>query len=307
METTSALFKSFLEAIQITEKQREDAHTKYNGVCETLHKSFYATKYTGSTNFLFGSYKTCTLVGPMDKMQDVDVLFKIDEDTYINYQYNPSGMLQKIRTILQDTYTTTDHIAAWGKVVLVEFSEGHFNVELLPGFEQEDGTFKIPNTSNGGSWEEFNPRDELDAFAESNSATGGKARGLVQMIKKWVKNTPSLKYKSYCIMNDVISFYEYAYGNKVSAESYDSILISFYAYLENHTPSHLQDYQSQITTAKKRAVRAEELAKEGKMIEASQEWRKIFGNSFPLAQENSTTESKSQTIVNPARPWHSGK
>lgn len=36
----------------------------------------------------------------MCETQDVDVLFKIDDDTYEQYKDNPAGLLQKIRHTL---------------------------------------------------------------------------------------------------------------------------------------------------------------------------------------------------------------
>ncbi|MBD5163200.1 MAG: hypothetical protein HDT09_00680 [Bacteroidales bacterium] len=43
----------------------------------------------------------------MDENQDVDVMFKISEEIYEQYKTRPGDMLQKVRNILKDTYTTT--------------------------------------------------------------------------------------------------------------------------------------------------------------------------------------------------------
>jgi len=51
-------FKNFNKNIRLTDKQEEDAKTKYDGVCKSLHNYYYPNKkYDGSTKFLFGSYK----------------------------------------------------------------------------------------------------------------------------------------------------------------------------------------------------------------------------------------------------------
>ena len=96
-------------------------------------------------------------------------------------------MLQEVRGILKEKYTTTDKIKAWGKVVLINFSDGHHNVELLPALELDDKTFKIPNSENGGSWEIFNPREELEKFKISNENTHGLTRNLIKMMKSWAQ------------------------------------------------------------------------------------------------------------------------
>lgn len=75
--------------------------------------------------YLFGSYKTKTNVRPLTEDQDVDVLFKIPQSTYDKFdKYESNGqaaLLQEVRNILKEKYTTTDTIKAWGKVVLVQF------------------------------------------------------------------------------------------------------------------------------------------------------------------------------------------
>ena len=302
-DTIIKLFSTFLGNLQLTTNQREDAQTKYTGVCKTLYPVFYGGTYTDDAKYLFGSYKTKTHIAPMCETQDVDALFKIDDDTYEQYKYNPAGLLQKIRHALKDRYKTTETIKVWGKVVLVQFSDNHHNVELLPALEQEDGTFLIPNTENGGTWEVFDPRSQVNSFSESNKDTDGKTRSLVQMMKKWVKETTTLCYKSYCIVEDVIRYLDEVYDNEVSSVQYDKLVEGFLIFLENNTPDHLNSQKNHISTAKTRVVKAIELAAEGKNIAASREWRKLFGSYFPLAEKDEVVKSKPTSIVNPAKPW----
>lgn len=112
-------FKSFCEKIRLTDAQEEDAKTKYNGVCKKLHDSYYTDSYTGSTKLLLGSYKTKTNVRPLSEDQDVDVLFKIPEETFKKfYQYQSNGqsaLLQEIRNFLNEKFSTTEEIRAWGE------------------------------------------------------------------------------------------------------------------------------------------------------------------------------------------------
>lgn len=296
-DTISKIFDTFVDNIQLSANQKEDAKTKYTGVCETLYPHFYEGEYTDNAKYLFGSYKTKTHIAPMTDTQDVDVLFKIDEDSYEQYKNNPSGLLQKIRNALKDKYTTTETIKVWGKVVLVKFADNHHNVELLPALEQEDGTFLIPNTENGGSWESFDPRSQVDSFKDSNKATGGKTRILVQMLKKWVRENACLSYKSYCIVDDVIRYLDDIYDNDVASTELDVLIKGFFIYIENNLPAHLEDQKSYISTAKDRAVKATEFAAEGKNKSATTEWRKIFGTYFPMADKDEEKKSESAIVV----------
>lgn len=298
-------FTTFIENITLTQTQSDDAKKKYTGVCEKLYDAYYTGDYDESKKYLFGSYKTKTNVRPLTSDQDVDVLFKILQETFDKYEaYESNGqeaLLQEIRDILKEKYTTTDKIKAWGKVVLVNFSEGHHNVELLPALELEDNTFKIPNTENGGSWDIFDPRKEVDLFNESNSDTNGLTRDLAKMLKAWAHNTTSMSYKSCDRMDDIMTFLSENYSSGKEETSYSKIVFDYYDYMSNHCDEKLKSY---IDTALGRARKALEYEDNDQPKEASEEWRKIFGSEFPKVTENPKHESKSESISsNPIRPW----
>lgn len=298
-------FTTFIENITLTQAQSDDAKKKYTGVCEKLYDVYYTGDYDEGKKYLFGSYKTKTNVRPLTSDQDVDVLFKIPQETFDKYEaYESNGqeaLLQEIRDILKEKYTTTDKIKAWGKVVLVNFSEGHHNVELLPALELEDNTFKIPNTENGGSWDIFDPRKEVDLFNESNSDTNGLTRDLAKMLKAWAHNTTSMSYKSCDRMDDIMTFLSENYSSGKEETSYSKIVFDYYDYMSNHCDEKLKSY---IDTALGRARKALEYEDNDQPKEASEEWRKIFGSEFPKVTENPKRESKSESISsNPIRPW----
>lgn len=298
-------FTTFIENITLTQAQSDDAKKKYTGVCEKLYDAYYTGDYDEGKKYLFGSYKTKTNVRPLTSDQDVDVLFKIPQETFDKYEaYESNGqeaLLQEIRDILKEKYTTTDKIKAWGKVVLVNFSEGHHNVELLPALELEDNTFKIPNTENGGSWDIFDPRKEVDLFNESNSDTNGLTRDLAKMLKAWAHNTTSMSYKSCDRMDDIMTFLSENYSSGKEETSYSKIVFDYYDYMSNHCDEKLKSY---IDTALGRARKALEYEDNDQPKEASEEWRKIFGSEFPKVTENPKRESKSESISsNPIRPW----
>jgi hypothetical protein len=186
--------------------------------------------------------------------------------------------------------------------VLVQFSEGHHNVEVLPAYEEDDGTFTIPNSEGGGSWEKFGPRSEVEKFTNSNTSTGGLTADLARMLKTWIRNTLSCPYKSYQLLNDVINYLAAKSFTAIDYSEYSGIVKDFFGYLKWHCTTELQ---SHVETAQNRAGKACDYEEEGKCRKASEEWQKIFGKEFPLAEE-STQKDESfaiRTFYTPSKPY----
>lgn len=301
-------FTQFADNIRLTANQEADAKTKYDGVCTKLHTSYYDNDYDGKTKLLFGSYKTKTNVRPITENQDVDVLFKIPKATYDKfkaYESNgPSALLQEVKGFLNEKYTTTDEIKAWGKIVQVKFADNAHNVEVLPAFEEEDGTFTIPNSENGGSWDKFDPREQITLFQNSNSTTNGLTAELTRMIKTWVDNTSTCNYKSYKLLGDVMKFLETNFKTGADYSDYSNVVKTFFEFLNNNCDEEIQSF---VKTAFDRAKKAYDFEKDEKPKEASEEWRKIFGfegkSEFPLVTSNPVKESNTRVFTNPSSPY----
>lgn len=291
-----------MENITLTKIQWDDAQTKYEGVCGCLDRHFYDSDYMSGHKYLFGSYKLRTCVRPIVPDQDVDVLFKITKETYEKYKDNPGRLLQDVRSALKAKYTTTDKIKAWGKVVLVQFSDGTHNVEVLPAFELADGTFKIPNTENGGSWESFDPRSGVKSFQDSNISSKSLTQELTKIIKAWVRYTTTLEYKSYKVAEDVEKFVNSIYPEGRGSDDYLSVIKNFFTYKLARTSSSDAKY-SNINTAKSRTIKAYQYEEEGKHIEASEELRKIFGEVFPKVDKNDETSRENYRFISAPSPW----
>lgn len=270
-------FQKFYENIKLTEAQREDAKRKYDGVCSKLHSYYYPdTTYDGTTRFLIGSYGKRTHIRPA---RDIDVIFIMPPEKFSQYADNSSNcqsqLLQDIKTILEEKYPDTP-ISAWGKVVALDFADPQHKVEVQPAWENENGTFTIPNSENGGSWETVDPRAEIKRIKESDDQTG-KTRALIRMIKKW-SELCTANVKSYAIENKVIEFFSIN-----SAGEYAATVRDFFAYFYNSETD--ENLRSHLNTASNRARKACDFEGEQKIDHATEEWRKIFGDNFPVATE----------------------
>ena len=187
-------FELLHDRLKLTPKQREDVKKKYDGVSKSLYGEFYEGEYNLRTRLIIGSHGKKTET--RHPVGDVDLIFKIskaDLDRYQAYESNgPSALLQRARTQLKKTYPNTTEIKSWGKVVLVPFGDGQHDVEVLPCYENEDGTFIVPNSEDDGSWDAFDPREEMRNIAESQKLTG-LTRRMIKMLKRWFlrsRNSP---------------------------------------------------------------------------------------------------------------------
>lgn len=288
------LFKRLIQNIRLTEAQENDARTKYSGVCETLHDHYYeSTTYDGSTKLLIGSYGKATHIRPP---RDIDVLFKMPESEFERFNglsgNKQSQLLQEVRSILKDTYTTTEKIKAFGKVVVIEFSDGTHSVELLPAWQLPDGKFRIPNTENGGSWETYDPLTEIKYIRASSKKTD-RTLDLIRINKKWVEHC-GVPLKSFVVEALIVQYLD-SFGDSASQESYASLTAGFFKYLLSKSQGaiftatgemiNLGDaWKSRAESADLRASKALEFESNGELDNASDEWKKVFGDHFPAAE-----------------------
>lgn len=234
------------------------------------------------------------------------MLFKIPQETFDkfdNYTSNgQSALLQEIKEILEKTYSTTETIKSWGKIVLVEMAENTHNIEILPALENDNGTFIIPDTKNGGRWESFDPRGQVNDFQTSNTNTNGLTADLGRMMKSWKRNISTMTYSSYELLADIINFLETEFKEGAAIEDYHEVVKNFFDYLNNDRNDN--NTKGHIKTAYNRAIKAIENMDNDKPKEASEEWRKIFGDNFPKVKKNSKKgSSKCAPIINPPKPW----
>lgn len=271
-------FELLHDHLKLTPDQQGEVERKYNGVSKSLYKEFYEGDYNPKTRLIIGSHgKHTEMRFPVG---DIDLIFKIskaDLDKYQAYESNgPSALLQRARTRLQKTYTTSE-VKSWGKVVLVEFGDGQHNVEVLPCYENNDGTFTIPNSENGGSWDRFDPRAEMAMVADSQNETG-MTRKMIKMVKRWRRKN-SVKIKSYQIEFFCVSFLDTEYS---SSKSWSQIMEEFFIWLELQSADYDDDALSKVITAKNRSGKARQFELDEKFNDACLEWRKVFGRQFPL-------------------------
>lgn len=289
--STSSRFNTFLSNISLTSDQKTDSKTKYDGVAGKLHSHYYSTKYDGSTMLLIGSYGKRTRVNPP---RDVDVLFLMPYEQYARFNdYKGNGqsaLLQEIRSILQERYTTTEKIRGDGQVVIVPFKGGH-TVEVLPSWRSKSKQYIIPNTHGGGSWKMVDHAAEFANVEDSDKRSSGNTRTLIKMMKTWqeVCNVP---VKSLVLELRAVNFLaSWQYYDKDSLY-YDWMVRDFFESLIAKANSwctipgisekllYGDDWLSRAQSAYERAKKACDYEAAKKEYDAAVEWRKIFGDKY---------------------------
>jgi hypothetical protein len=289
--SVASRFENFLSNLSLSQTQRDDAKTKYDGVCGKLHNYFYDSAYNGSTRLLVGSYGKRTNIRPP---RDVDVFFIMPFEKFEQYNsYNGNGqsqLLQDIKNILKDKYTTTDKIRGDGQVVVVPFQNGH-SVELLPAWLLKSGKYFIPHTHGSGSWKETDPKAEMKNVDDSDKKTNGNTRNLIKMIKAW-QGYCKVPIKSLVVELRAVNFLnKWKYFDK-GTMFYDWMIRDFFKELLDYVNVSCQipgidekiqygdAWESKAESALIRAKKAFSYEADEDEYNATLEWKKIFGDDF---------------------------
>lgn len=182
-----------------------------------------STLYVGSYGRGTSNYKT----------SDIDMIFKFPwniHDQYDAHKTNgQSHFLQAVKNSIAITYPQTN-LKGDGQIVSVKFSDDMI-IEILPAFEYVDGSFRYPDSNNGGSWKRTYPREEIKALDEMNDTTNGNLKNLCRMTRQW-RHHHGLYLKGAIIDIFCYNFIkDYKYKQN-SYTYYDYMIRDFFEYLE---------------------------------------------------------------------------
>ena len=96
--------------------------------------------------------------------------------------------MQDVKNVLSERYPRTD-ISGDGQVVVIAFNK--YTVELVPAFQNNDGSFTYPDTHDGGSWKTTNPIPEQEECKSCDDSSDGIYYDVCHMIRSW-KNSIGL-------------------------------------------------------------------------------------------------------------------
>lgn len=293
-------FKTFLDNIKID--NAETIASRYGEVTAALNKQFRDTESKTANSLQVGSYGRWTAIKGISDLDMIYMMPAAKWDTYKDgRQYE---LLRDTKDAIKHRYPSTT-VKVDRLVVRVLYND--FHIEVMPAFKLADGSFKYPDTANGGSWKITKPQAEIDEMREANKRKNRNLRRLCKMARAW-KNKHGVAMGGLLIDTLAYNFLE-------TTDEYDERSYYYYDYMCRDFFKFLADQPKQSEYAalgsrqrvrvKKRFERKAKKAYDLclKAIEASgqknerQKWRDVFGNAYPAPGKSAAGEAAAHTHV----------
>jgi hypothetical protein len=183
--TIAESFQRFRSNLEITDPQSTTVSIRQLAIRKVLANDFQIVD-----DFLTGSYARSTMISPLSEA-DIDIFICL-HPSYFN-AFNgtnggPAGLLDRVKTSLRKTYTSTPDISRNGQAVTIRFSD--FVVDVVVGFNRNGGGYIIANGVNN-FWLSTDPKKHVEIFSQSNKVHSGDLVPLIKMIKSWNKGNGS--------------------------------------------------------------------------------------------------------------------
>lgn len=293
-------FQNFLINLQVNNSQT--ISDRYGEITCALNKKFRDTESKTANTLQVGSYGRYTAI---KGVSDLDMLYIMPKGKWEEYKNGgQSKLLSDVAAAIRDRYPKTK-VRVDRLVVQAVYSS--FTVEAQPVFEQDDGSFKYPDTYNGGAWKITKPRDEIRAMSEFDTQKNKNLRRLCKMARAW-KNKHGVGIGGLLIDTLAHNFFK-------STNDYDEKSYLYYDYMSRDFFCYLKELPKQEyfaalgsgqrvkvkTNFQRKAKKAYELCL--KAIEAegknnqNDKWRAVYGRLFPAAEKVEKAVGENRTGV----------
>ncbi|MEM5617677.1 hypothetical protein AAHB60_07970 [Pseudomonas aeruginosa] len=175
------LFEQFRKNLAV--KNADEISKSYRKITEKLNEKYYNNVSDTQNCRQVGSYGRHTAV---HGVSDLDMVFVLPWSVYDRFQrYESNGqssLLGEIRAALKERFPHRT-VKAQQQVVSVDFSD--YVVEVLPAFEQGDGSYTYPDANDGGNWRTCNPVAEIEEINNLNKDKNHNLKRLCKMVRAW--------------------------------------------------------------------------------------------------------------------------
>lgn len=290
----TARFKTFQDNLALTASQVEDGERKYKGVVSCLNAAYWGHNSETLNAFLIGSWAKDTRIRPP---RDVDLYFLLPLPVYQRFESyaqsvnKQSALLQEVKGKLLASYPSSS-IKGDGPVVLAGFTS--YNVEIVPAFlfNADDRSYYVCDTKSGGRYMTTKPLHEVDAIEAADVRNNCNVRPLIRMLKCW-QACCSVPIKSFYLELLAIEFLDQWKYKDRSYFFYDWMCRDFFTWLVTKANSFVmtpgtwdiiwigEAWKSRAENAGGRALKACDYERANDMLNAGDEWQKIFGTDIP--------------------------
>lgn len=290
----TARFTAFQANLSITDRQRSDAITKFEGLTSALNAAYRGHNSNSENAFKIGSWAKDTHIRPP---RDVDMYYILPIEVFHRFEaYAPgvnkqSALLQEVKGKLLTSYPNSV-IRGDGPVVLADFHG--WTVEIVPAFSWDPNelSYAVCDTKNGGRYLKTMPWHEVATIENAETRANNNVRPLIRMLKCWQANC-NVPIRSFYLELLAIEFLDSWMYRDRSVFYYDWMCRDFFEWMIGRADGFLVSpgtrdvmalgnaWKSRAETAATRASKAESLECKSSMLEAGDEWQKIFGSDIP--------------------------
>lgn len=303
--------EKYAEDAEITDRQAKDMQERRENLVENLKEEGLDIE----EDHIYGSVMQGTMTGPVDEDSDVDVLVVLDSEEHGEWaegRNGPRNALNAVKRRLEKKYPN-QVVYVDRNVVAVKFSD--FTVEVAPAFNYRDvrdpeppsrfaifgGTeadpqdgYAIPDTYEGQSWVGTNPRKFQSMYNAVNRSNGGQLQKVAVSAKKWNERNGNPVDSYHMVVMAYNYFRKHAPDNASTHEHMSNFMRKLPQYVNNetHEPVYEEHVDSGMTRQEKRKAaqkawkasekieEAERLKEEGKIEEAKEKYREVYGDDF---------------------------
>lgn len=286
MQPIAQTFESFLQSLELTPTQVENASNQHINMRTQLQKRLEVVD-----NFLSGSYVRNTAVRPLN---DIDI-FLVLGNKYAHY--TPQQLLALVKTELEAIYpgkTSTPQ----ARSVNIEFTGTGIAYDVVPALVAGKDVYRIPDC-DASRWIQTNPKEHKRRATEANEAAGKKLKPLLKAVKH-ARNHHQATARSFHL--EVMSWSVLTSPPGTYIEGLDILLGGLAARACNVCPDpaglgpDIQPSSARCLETKQwldkmatLARDARRLATDGKLGEAHAKLRELFGPQWP---EQGTPDGK---------------
>jgi hypothetical protein len=282
------MFSDFLSNLAI--QNRETISLRYGELTAVLNKYFRDTESKTANSLQVGSFGRGTGI---NGISDLDMLYIMPKSAWMAYQDGGQyKLLKHVRDAIRARYPRTN-VRVDRLVVCVTYMD--FHVEVQPVFEQDDGSFRYPDTKGSGSWKITKPRDEMEEISKLDTEKNKNLKRLCKMTRAW-RNKHGLEMGGLLIDTLVYNFLagtreydtkSYLYFDWLSRDFFDFLgqLKDQDYYAAPGSRQRVKVYRKFQAKARKAYQLCIDAIEAQDTKEVNEKWRKIYGRVFPAATE----------------------